>query len=100
MYTIKNLIDDIKKLSQYPGLSDWAEDGVLSSSSSSAPYGERDDLIDLLTVVEAELWDILLDYGSVVNEQARATLAKQNILIHHHGQGEFSLEFENYRIEF
>lgn len=71
MYTLKNLIDDIKKLTEYKDLNSWLEDGVLSSTSSLAPYGERDDLIDILSFLESEVRDLVLDYGAVINEKAK-----------------------------
>lgn len=100
MYTLTNLLDDIKKLSEYRYLSAWVEDGVLSSTSSTAPYGEEDDLIDMLSLMESELRDLLLDYGAVVNESTKSKLAKHDIHILSMGDGIFSLKTKLFKIEF
>ncbi len=100
MYTLTNLIDDIKKLTEYQKLSEWIEEGYLSSTSSKAPYGEEDELIDMLSVLESELRDLLLDYGAVVNENAKSKLAKHGIHILVLGDGVFSIETNKFRIEF
>ena len=79
MLDINTLISSIKKLQQYQGIHDWVEDGVLSSTSPSAPHGEEDDLIDLLNVIETEASDLLLDFGKVVNQTLKDKLAKHKL---------------------